>query len=58
MNRISRIASIIGRRKPLAHKVEKVEANLKILKDNLSKMEGTMDCLFNQIEDLTIQGRF
>lgn len=55
--RASQIARIIQKRRPLAHKIETVETNLKTLSAALRQMERQRDQLLAKIDDFGTVGR-
>ncbi len=55
--RTERIASIIEKRRPLAQKIERVEANLKSLDSALRNLEDHRHDLLTRVDDPNIVGR-
>ncbi|GAB1545465.1 hypothetical protein NUACC21_81410 [Scytonema sp. NUACC21] len=55
--RAGKIASIIEKRRPLVHKIERVEANLKTLSSALRYLENHRNELNQQVEDANVSGR-
>jgi energy-coupling factor transporter ATP-binding protein EcfA2 len=56
-NRTARIASIIEKRRPLAQKIEGVEANLKSLASALRNLEDNRSQLLTRVDDANIIGQ-
>ena len=58
MDVTTRITNIIEKRKPLAHRIEGVEGNLKILSAALHQLEERRNYLSTQVDDVSVIGRF
>lgn len=56
-NRSQKIISIIEKRRPLAHKIESVEANLRELTSVLRELELQRNQLVTRVDDPTISGK-
>lgn len=56
-NRTARIASIIEKRRPLAQKIEGVEANLKSLASALRNLEDNRNQLLARVDDANVKGQ-
>ncbi|MEA5594637.1 GTPase domain-containing protein [Rivularia sp. UHCC 0363] len=57
MDVTTRIANIIEKRKPLAHKIEGVEGNLKTLSAALQRLKERRDYLSSRIGDVNVIGK-
>lgn len=57
INRTARIASIIEKRRPLAQKIEGVEANLKSLTSALRNLEDNRNQLLARVDDANVIGQ-
>lgn len=57
ITRTARIASIIEKRRPLAQKIEGVEANLKSLVSALRNLEDNRNQLLTRIDDANVIGQ-
>jgi energy-coupling factor transporter ATP-binding protein EcfA2 len=57
INRTARIASIIEKRRPLAQKIEGVEANLKSLASALRNLEDNRNQLLKRVDDPNVIGQ-
>jgi len=56
-NRTARIASIIEKRRPLAQKIEGVEANLKSLVSALRNLEDNRNQLLTRVDEPNVKGQ-